>query len=232
MENNKNAKGANNNNFSKLNRRRNNALNRPRPYLNEKPTILIVCEGKNTEPSYFKQFRLQSATIKGTGFNTISLVKEAIKLKQESHYDQVWCVFDKDDNSDHLFNSAIYLAENNNIKIAYSNQAFEYWLILHFDDHQGGSMPKEEYHNRINKILKPFGLSYNGKKSKLISEDFFNLLNSTDPKLQEKRIYLAIKRAKRNLSKHSHTTPAKAESSTTIFNLVEEILKHANNFII
>src|SRR6218665_853828 len=52
---------------------------RPEPSLAEKPTILIVCEGKNTEPSYFKQFRLSSAAIKpvGIGYNTTSLVKKA-----------------------------------------------------------------------------------------------------------------------------------------------------------
>ena len=45
-------------------------LERPAAKLIEKPTILIVCEGKNTEPSYFKQFRITSATVKfvGEGF--------------------------------------------------------------------------------------------------------------------------------------------------------------------
>ena len=47
-------------------------------------------------------------------------------------------MFDKDDFSANDFNNAITIAESNNLGVAYSNQAFEYWIILHFDDHQGG----------------------------------------------------------------------------------------------
>lgn len=46
------------------------------------PTILIVCEGENTEPSYFEQFKLTSATIIGEGYNAVSLVKQAEKLSK------------------------------------------------------------------------------------------------------------------------------------------------------
>jgi len=64
-------------------------LERTEPVLIEKPTILIVCEGENTEPSYFNQFRLSSATVKpiGEGYNTISLVRRAIHPKMGcNHY--------------------------------------------------------------------------------------------------------------------------------------------------
>ena len=72
-------------------------LNRSAPFKLEKPLILIVCEGQNTEKSYFDQFRLTSAQLVtlGKGYNTISLVKEAIRLSKLVTYDQVWCVFDK-----------------------------------------------------------------------------------------------------------------------------------------
>ena len=54
-------------------RRKAPILERPAAYLAEKPSILIVCEGENTEPSYFNQFRIYSATVKsvGEGYNTI-----------------------------------------------------------------------------------------------------------------------------------------------------------------
>ncbi len=85
------------------------SLERPVAELIEKPLILIVCEGENTEPSYFNQFRLSSATVKsiGEGYNTISLVERTEVLKNENQYDQVWCVFDKDDFDDNDFNTAI-----------------------------------------------------------------------------------------------------------------------------
>lgn len=201
---------------------------RAAPILAEKPTILIVCEGENTEPSYFNQFRLTSATVKpiGEGYNTFSLVNRAIQLADEKNYEQVWCVFDKDDFSDNDFNNAIALAKANSFGIAYSNQAFEYWLILHFNDHQGGGMHRDNYDDKINKLIKPFKVVYDGKKSKMINEDFFELLDGFDEKTDEKRVDLAIKRAERNYKQHNHSNPAKEESTTTVFELVKELLKY------
>jgi hypothetical protein len=48
----------------KLGRRSEPILERNAPTRIERQTFLIVCEGENTEPSYFKQFRLSTATIK------------------------------------------------------------------------------------------------------------------------------------------------------------------------
>ena len=85
-----------------------------------KQTFLIVCEGEVTEPEYFNSFRLTSANVKaiGKGMNTISLVKEAIAIRdiekrRNRNYDQCWVVFDKDDFSDGDFNAAIQMAQTN-----------------------------------------------------------------------------------------------------------------------
>lgn len=109
-----------------------------------KQSFLIVCEGENTEPDYFNEFKLSSAKVEsiGEGMNTISLVNRAIQikkeyLKKETKFDQYWVVFDKDDWTNSDFNTAIQLAESNGFSVAYSNQAFEYWFILHFNLHQG-----------------------------------------------------------------------------------------------
>ena len=209
-------------------RRQANSLDREIPSIIEKPTILIVCEGQNTEPSYFNNFKLSSATVKsiGEGYNTVSLVKRAIMLSQRKAYDQVWCVFDKDDFDDADFNSAINLAKQNNFGVAYSNQAFEYWIILHFNDHQGGGITRDLYDNLINKYLKPFGLKYEGKKSKIISDDIFDILESIEKKSGKARRILAMERAKRNHQLLTHQNPAKEESSTTVYKLVEELDKY------
>lgn len=118
------------------------------------------------------------------------------------------------------------MAEANNFGVAYSNQAFEYWIILHFDDHQGGGMHRDDYDDKINKLLKPFNLAYDGKKSKVITDDVFELLDGIDEKTQKERKALAIHRAKRNYKKFDHSNPAEKESSTTVFKLVEELLKY------
>lgn len=212
----------------KAQRRQVKSLERKTPSIIEKPTILIVCEGHNTEPSYFNNFKLSSATVKsvGEGYNTISLVKRALKLSQRTTYDQVWCVFDKDDFDEDNFNAAIKLANQNNFGVAYSNQAFEYWIILHFNDHQGGGITRNLYDKLINKYLKPFNLKYDGKKSKIISVDMFDTLESIEKKSGKSRRILAIERAKRNYQLLNHQNPAKEESSTTVFKLVEELDKY------
>ncbi len=203
-------------------------LERSIPFKIEKPLILIVCEGKNTEPSYFRQFKLTSATIKpvGEGYNTISLVNRAMQLALEKKYDQVWCVFDKDDFPENDFNDAITIASANGFGVAYSNQSFEYWLILHFDDHQGGGMNRKLYNKKINSLLKPFKITYEGNDNKIITDDFFELLDGIDVNSGKERKTLAIERAKRNLAFFDQTNPAKEESSSTVFRLVEELMKY------
>jgi hypothetical protein len=213
---------------SKTNRRTEPILSRAEPIKLEKPTILIVCEGKNTEPSYFEQFKLSSATIRalGNGNNTISLVRQAIDLNTKGTYDQVWCVFDKDSFSASNFNNAIKTAKANGFNVAYSNQSFEYWLLLHFEDHQGGGMNRKDYAKTINKYINPLGAKYDGSGTKKISEEFFELLNGKNSKLEKPRIDIAVKRAKRIYNLFDHINPAKEESSTTVFLLIEEIQKY------
>ncbi len=201
-------------------------LERPAPSKPVKPVILIVCEGENTEPSYFRQFRLTSATIKtiGKGYNTVSLVNQASQIKEQGTFEQVWCVFDKDSNTAADFNHAIALAEQFGFGIAYSNQAFEYWLILHFEDHQGGGMSREEYNGKINHYINPLQARYDGNGSKLITSAFFDLLAGVEQFTGKGRTELAIERAKRNYAQLDHRSPALEESSTTVFRLVQEIL--------
>ena len=48
-----------------------------------KQSFLIVCEGENTEPDYFKAFRMTTATVKAIGqaMNTMTLVRKAISIR-------------------------------------------------------------------------------------------------------------------------------------------------------
>lgn len=211
-----------------LKRRGEPDLTRSAPSKLEKPVILIVCEGKNTEKSYFDQFRLTSARLVtlGQGFNTISLVNEALKRSEVETYDQVWCVFDKDDFTANDFNNAIAIAAANGFGVAYSNQAFEYWLILHFEDHQGGAMPRQDYADKLNGYIEPLGAFYEGDGSKIVTRELFELLEAKDDASGKIRREQATLRAKRNYDKQNHASPANEESSTTVFMLVEEIMKY------
>jgi len=67
--------------------------------------ILIVCEGKKTEPNYFLKFPVKTELVEmdvtGTGANTLSLVRKTIQRSDEARrqgkpYNQVWCVFERE----------------------------------------------------------------------------------------------------------------------------------------
>lgn len=101
---------------------------RPLQIRDLRPRFLIVCEGKQTEPNYFKSFRVNAVVeVKGVG-----VVEYAQKLRRQSEYTHVWVVFDRDEFTAEEFNAAIEKARQNKIDVAYSNQAFELWYVLHF----------------------------------------------------------------------------------------------------
>jgi hypothetical protein len=184
--------------------------------------FLIVCEGEKTEPNYFKSFPVDTKVInldiQGEGKNTKSLVEKAIELKNNSEPDETdrfWCVFDRDKNpknpnDSQNFNSAITLAKNNGIEVAYSNDAFELWYLLHFHFYNTG-FSRQDYQNRLTKLL---GHKYE-KNSKTIYEDLKD-------KQQD-----AIKHAKLLLQKYARPNPESDNPSTTVHLLVEEL----NSFI-
>jgi len=207
-------------------------LTRKAPTRSTLKKFLIVCEGKNTETSYFNQFRMPNVAIEtvGLGYNTVSLVNKAIELyslKSDGQKpDEVWCVFDKDDFTTQMFSKAIQLATEHQFFCAYSNQAFEYWLILHFVDHHGGPLHRDEYNNVINVHIRKLGGHYAGKGSKIVNEHLFEILQAKDPVTKKTRQKLAIERAKRIYNEKSNVPPAKAESVTTVFQLVEKIISN------
>ncbi|MFM9949360.1 MAG: RloB family protein [Saprospiraceae bacterium] len=204
----------------------------PEPTRPERQRFLIVCEGLNTEPDYFyhlrQYFRMTAAeivTIGGAG-ETIRVVERAKKEAGKSRFDQIWVVFDKDDFPSDHFDNAIHMAMAAGFGVAYSNQSFEYWLILHFENHQGGAMDRKQYPKKLNDYLLPFGLYYDAEGSKSISSEIFQVLTSKELKTGESRLDLAMQRAEKIIVFHAdEPSPAAAESSTTIFDLVRELLK-------
>lgn len=186
---------------------------------NVKQSFLIVCEGERTEPDYFKAFRMTAATVRAVGqaLNTIGLVNKAINIreadkKKKRLYDQCRVVFDKDDFPAKDFNQAIELAEKNGFHVAYSNQAFEYWFLLHFNLYKG-CLHRNNYANTLTKLT---GIPYS--KSEGFGATMYNRLLS--------RQASAIRNASTVLSKISHGNPAAEESSTTVHLLVSELNKY------
>ena len=213
--------------------------NRPLPTraaatLDERPRILIVCQGQETEKSYFEQFEYVSAIIKTipVAQDPVSLVEAAIELRDQAKaaktpYAQVWCVFDKDDSPAEQFNSAISRARSQKLRVAYSNQAFEFWLLLHFEDHQGGGLDRAMCTEKVLSYL-PEGVGFEGNKKKRIGRTFFDILQSTDPQSGRNRRKIAIGRARAIVQRWQQvgTPPADQESATLVFDLVMQLQRH------
>ena len=121
---------------------RNNSRKRKRS-----PVIYIICEGSETEPRYFKAFRSRFCPIDiiplpSTYKSADSLVQMVKGTLGDNPYypdegDEVWCVFDCDDNTNAMLQKAKQAALKNGYKIAFSNPCFEYWYLLHYCDHKG-----------------------------------------------------------------------------------------------
>ena len=117
--------------------------------------LLIVCEGVQTEPTYFETLRrelkltLVEVQVEGYGAAPISVVNRALASREERRqeaknaqrkgqfspppFDEVWCVFDIEKPAKNpSFKPAVNKAQSNNLKLAISNPAFEYWYLLHF----------------------------------------------------------------------------------------------------
>jgi len=177
-----------------------------------RPRFLIVCEGEKTEPNYFKGFRVPKLVIdiQGLGKNPSNLVQSAKRFKDQEEYDQVWCVFDRDDWTEEDFNNAIHSARSHNFKVAYSNEAFELWYVLHFEFLNTG-IPRSDYLAKLTSLL---GQKYQ-KNSLTIYDD-----------LSEKQLF-AINNAERLIQTYKPQNPVRNNPSTTVHLLVQELNKFA-----
>jgi hypothetical protein len=109
--------------------------------------VLIVCEDSKSSCLYFKAFKIDKERAEvlalGTGMNTDSLVEEAVRLKQKGAaegrtYNEIWCVLDRDSFPLANYARAFELARGANIRVAWANEAFELWYLLHFNYHDTG----------------------------------------------------------------------------------------------
>lgn len=177
--------------------------------------FLIVCEGTETETNYFKKFRVNTKVmelcVEGLGDNTLSLVERTCALMRKEGYSQVWCVFDRDDFPPERFNAALALAAREGIRVAYSNQAFELWYLLHFDYHDA-AYHRSQYQGMLTERL--------GKPYQKNSPEMYNLL--------EDRQATAIWNAERLLASYGpEHNPGQDNPSTTVHLLVQELNRHS-----
>jgi len=146
--------------------------------IDSKRVFIIFCEDGSVEPSYFQLFKKDDIQISAFGnmkqhhaqvdnateyfrendLLEVKLGQEVLKLDEGA---QAWCVFDRDkelnDGKDTAFNDSIIAANSKGIKTAWSNDDFELWVLLHFEDVEPSNADynnRSKYYERLTSILK------------------------------------------------------------------------------
>lgn len=147
---------------------------------------LIVCEGANTEPFYFRGLIAYLAdrcggvdlsndvNIQGVGKNTESLMNsvESFFEKVDDEYGSmlipygnIAVVFDRDSFGAGSFNHAIDMARKQKKRYpdiqeyisAWSNESFELWILLHFQ-YMDSALGRDEINRKLTEIFRERGV--------------------------------------------------------------------------
>ncbi len=193
---------------------------------------LIICEGTKTETNYFNEainsinknidddYKLKVKII-GKGRNTLSLVKSVdsflnnIDIIRNSTipYGKIFVVFDKDDFASDIFDKSINICETKGYIPLWSNQTFEFWILLHFN-YIEGNISRTNYEQKINEYFKKAGLNYKYSKN---DETIYSKLAKYGSLELAKKYAVKIHRKFRN------ELPSKSKSCTTVYKFFEEI---------
>ncbi len=213
------------------------AKERPIRFRRYKYLFLIVCEDQKTEPAYFEEYvaKIPQDTIYlrpiGTGRDPKGVVQRAIIERQilekeaKREVDEVWVVFDKDDADENAtkikrFTDAFQIAKSENLEVAYSNEVFELWLLLHFIDvDKNTPLHRTEVykflHDEIQKIPKFADYEYDHKVIDPRTLEVVFGYGDRDS---------AISRAQILMEHHSDCEPIKANPLTKVHLLVQALL--------
>lgn len=163
----------------------------------------IFCEGGKTEPSYINDF-IKSLGNVPYSINIVApvgvaktVVGKACEQRRRlesglpegsslAESDEIWIVFDCDDEEKSYFD-AVNVAADRGIRKACSNPSFELWLILHFEDFDA-----PDDHRVLQKKLRTLCPDYNPSSNKCVK---FSDLQSKVPIAEARAANL---RARRN----------------------------------
>lgn len=193
--------------------------------------LVIVCEGKNTEPQYFEEcvryygagtVRLHVEPAAGV---PLTLVKTAIAVRDDlleryrlngDSFDacfRVWAVFDRDAHPNVA--QALQLAKLFDVDVAFSNPCFELWPLLHLEDF-GAQLHRHALQSKLQSMMP----GYDHNDGALID---FELIKHKFPDAY-------IRARRHNTSREQERNPL-SNPSTTVGVLVRKIIengKHAN----
>ncbi len=194
------------------------------------PKIYVWAHTGKAEIDYFQEFKqyLRSDLLmpkKKLCGTPQELMMKIIKWKHENicdeDGDQVWCIFDIDEfykiDKKGLI-ASVKEAIKNNIKIAYINECFELWILLHFKQVTTAIKRGKGVENSIQKEYKKNKLGTFKKNNKV-----FNVLLPFQGAALANAKYVVKNYEKIDLEEKMST---KGNPSTSIHFLVEEINKH------
>ncbi len=188
--------------------------------------FLIITNGKQSEYNYFsliKKFKsIYDITVKFENGGPLELVEFAITQSNLEEYNQIWIVFDVDQTHvENKFIPAIKKAEKNNIKYAFSNIAFEVWLLSHYSKFSKHSSAKE-LQNKMDELLKQLKCKseYTKNDDKLLEKYFIEKYQTA---VDNSKIVFQTKLKHHNEFYGKHIPPKYWEwnSCTNVFKLVE-----------
>lgn len=228
--------------------------------------FIIFCEDQNDEPYYFRSFGIVNKLIvncipnqkkaKLNLLNTLAYCKDAELVEYVNHTykvkdditENIWCVYDRDLEDENAINiksvddlnftTSIITATEAGIKVAWSNDAFELWVLLHFEQVQMGiKNHRIHIYTRLTEILKEFP-AIKKEYSDSILKGTFNykihlkkrtaFINHVLPLLKIK-VGDAINNAKELEKEFDHTVPYHdCNPCTKIHHLVNDLLLAQN----
>jgi hypothetical protein len=203
-------------------RRRSGSSRRQTPSRSENTTILIVCEGRETEHNYFDKLKREeyarkhfTVTVKrGKGGSRLEIAQSAINQKNLAgdngdNFDEVWCVMDVEhpETQDEM-RQAFALLKKNDINAALSNPAIEVWFLAHFEKTGVILLNGDAAKGRLDRHWQShFHIAYD----KADGQIYYRIANRTDD---------AIANAKWVREEHHHSEDVVACNSSTNVDLL------------
>lgn len=192
----------------------------------ERNKFYIVTNGKETEYNYFTLLKSKKSIfdvkVEFTNSDPQGLVEHARGYVKEAN--QVWVVFDVDNSYvEGRLEEAIRLARNFGVRYAFSNLAFEVWLINHFE--QCSNQLNTADHKRIlDEYLnsKRRGLKYEKNDANVLKSYF--IPNYRTAIENAKIVYQ--KRKREHMDKYGENSRLRIwewNSCSTVFMLVEAL---------
>ena len=195
--------------------------------LDERSKFYILTNGRETEKNYFDLIKSKKSIfdvkIEYQNSNPVQLVRYASQYLREAN--QVWCVFDIDNNfNDGTLIQAIKLAEETGVQIAYSNIAFEVWLLSHYQKVES-SYDNTRLIRQMDKLLRDelrLNRVYDKSDKELLKKHFLPKLD--DAIVNSKVIYQRkVKQHEQEYMGNKNYRIWEWNSSTNVFQLIEAL---------